>query len=358
METGIEISLTKGDYMSGLSTSGFRATRWLKTLVFSLFTVTVAATSAQAESDSYAKTRYPIVMVPGAFAFDNVLGVVDYWYGITDELRRQGAEVYVTNLSSSASNIRRGEELLEDIRQIRALTGASRVNLIAHSQGGPAARYVASLKPEWVESVNCVTCMNEGTEFADNLYAYLNKHKFLKWVINVTLSSVFSALDIFSTGPSDGSYNSGYRGLQIAEDLVQAAGTVALDKFNRQFPEALSEMNCELQEKGKVYKGISGPARVNDVAYFSWGGVEVVTNRVDPLDSLLVPVVKAFFPSKTRIWDGLVRSCGHPLGKLTEGFYPLNHFDAINQAFGLVRSGLDIPTLYVQNANRLQKAGH
>jgi triacylglycerol lipase len=358
METVIEISLTKGDYMSGLSTSGFKATIWLKTLFISLFTVTVAASSAQAESDDYARTRYPIVMVPGAFAFDNVLGIVDYWYGITDELRRQGAEVYVTNLSSSASNIRRGEELLEDIRQIRALTGASRVNLIAHSQGGPAARYVASLKPEWIESVNCVTCMNEGTEFADNLYAYLNKHKFLKWVINVSLSTVFSALDIFSTSSNDGSYNSAWRGLQIAEDLVQAAGTQALDDFNRRFPEALSEMNCELQEKGKIYKGISGPSLVNNVSYFSWGGVEVVTNRIDPLDSLLVPVVKMFFPSKSRIWDGLVRSCGHPLGKLTEGFYPLNHFDAINQAFGLVRSGLDIPTLYAQNANRLKKAGH
>ncbi|HET9240172.1 MAG TPA: alpha/beta fold hydrolase [Oligoflexus sp.] len=344
--------------MSGLSTTGFDVKAWLKTMICSLFTLVVATASAHAGSDNYAKTRYPIVMVPGAFAFDNVLGVVDYWYGITDELRRQGAEVYVTNLSSSASNVRRGEELLEDIRQIRALTGASRVNLIAHSQGGPAARYVASLKPEWIESVNCVTCMNEGTEFADNLYAFLNKHILLKWVANVTLSTVFSALDIFSTSSKDGSYNSAYRGVQIAEDLVQAAGTKALDKFNAQFPEALSEMNCELQEKGKLYKGISGPALVNNVSYFSWGGVDVVTNRVDPLDSVLVPVVKIFFPSNARIWDGLVRSCGHPLGQLTEGFYPLNHFDAINQAFGLVRSGIDIPTLYVQNANRLQKAGH
>jgi triacylglycerol lipase len=344
--------------MSGLFNSACPTRLWLKSLLISLFVATVAPKFAYADSADYAKTRYPIVMVPGAFAFDNVLGVVDYWYGITDELRRQGAEVYVTNLSSSASNIRRGEELLEDIRKIRALTGASRVNLIAHSQGGPASRYVASLKPEWIASVNCVTCMNEGTEFADNLYDFLNRHKFLKWLVNVSLSTVFSALDIFSTGPSDGSYNSEYRGLQIAEHLVQAAGTKTLDDFNRRFPEGLSSLNCERQEKGKVYKGISGPASVNGVSYFSWGGVDVVTNRIDPLDALLVPVVKAFFPSNERIWDGLVRSCGHPLGTLTEGFYPLNHFDAVNHAFGMVRSGIDIPTLYAQNANRLRKAGH
>jgi hypothetical protein len=200
--------------------------------------------------------------------------------------------------------------------------------------------------------------MNEGTEFADNLHKFLNRNKFLRWVINVSLSSVFSALDIFSNGPSDGSYNSAYRGLQIAEDLLQAAGTEALDDFNRRFPEALSETNCDRQEKGKIYKGVSGPPRVNDVAYFSWGGVDVITNRADPLDSILVPVIQAFFPKDARISDGLVRSCGHPLGILTEGYYPLNHFDAVNQAFGIVRSGIDIPSLYTQNANRLQKAGH
>src|SRR6478736_646574 len=125
--------------MSGGNTSLCSTRTWVcptkmlgKALLFGLFVATVLSSRAHAQSDSYAKTRYPIVMVPGAFSFDNILGVVDYWFGITDELRKQGAEVYVTNLSSSASNIRRGEELLEDIRQIRALTGASRVNLIAH----------------------------------------------------------------------------------------------------------------------------------------------------------------------------------------------------------------------------------
>ncbi len=130
-----------------------RMSLWAKALFISFWLAAWPMPHAPASSNSYAKTRYPIVMVPGAFAFDNVLGLVDYWFGITDELRKQGAEVYVTNLSSSASNISRGEELLEDIRRIRALTGANRVNLIAHSQGGPAARYVASLKPDWIESV-------------------------------------------------------------------------------------------------------------------------------------------------------------------------------------------------------------
>lgn len=364
METGVKISLTKGGYMSDRGLASFDTDRYaiprkirFRVLFLSLLMTTISWQSAKAQGQSYAKTKYPVVMVPGAFAFDNVLGVVDYWFGITDELRQQGAEVYVTSLSASSSNIRRGEELLEDIQQIRALTGARKVNLIAHSQGGPAARYVASLQPDWIESVTCVTCMNEGTEFADNLYAFLNKNKLVKFVVNVTLSTVFSALDIFSSGPKDGSYNSPGRGIQIAEDLVKAAGTESLNEFNKKFPEALSAASCSAQNNGREYRGISGQQTVNNVSYFSWGGTLDTTNRLDPIDSILVPIVKVFSP-RSRIWDGLVRSCGHPLGTLVDGFYPINHFDAINQAFGLVESGINIPSLYLMTANRLKNLGH
>ena len=364
MEIEVNISLTKGDRMSGPVLASFDTNRCVipkklrfRVLLLSLLMTTVYWQSTKAQGQTYAKTKYPIVMVPGAFAFDNVLGVVDYWFGITDELRQQGAEVYVTSLSSSNSNIRRGEELLEDIRQIRALTGARKVNLIAHSQGGTAARYVASLQPDWIESVNCVTCMNEGTEFADNLYAFLNRNKFVKFVVNVTLSTVFSALDIFSYSPKDGSYNSPGRGIQIAEDLIKAAGTQSLNEFNRKFPEALSALSCSAQNNGREYRGIGGEQAVNNVSYSSWGGTLNTTNRFDPIDNILVPIVKLFSP-RSRIWDGLVRSCGHPLGTLVEGFYPINHFDAINQTFGLVESGINIPNLYSMTANRLKNAGH
>jgi triacylglycerol lipase len=74
-------------------------------------------------------------MVPGASAFDNAFGILDYWHGITDELRDEGADVYVTNLSSLALHEIRGEELLTSAEEIIAITGAKKVNLIAHSQG-------------------------------------------------------------------------------------------------------------------------------------------------------------------------------------------------------------------------------
>ena len=311
---------------------------------------------SQTGSQSYTQTKYPIVMVPGAFAFDNVLGVVDYWYGITDKLRDQGAEVYVTNLSSSEQLITRGEELYEDIENILAITGAEKLNLVAHSQGATAARYVASLLPDRIASVSCFNCMNEGTLFADNLYKFVNKHRLVKAVVNTFLSGVFSALEVLSAGARDGEYNSRKKGIQIAEDLVDSAGTKSHANFNKLFPDGLSQLSCKGQNMGGSYEGVGGVSQVNDIRYFSIGGTASYTNKLDPLDMVLIPVIKLFYP-KGHIWDGLVPSCGHPLGSLVEGFYPISHFDAINQAFGLVQSGVDIPSIYAIQANRLKLAG-
>ncbi|MFW7378486.1 MAG: esterase/lipase family protein [Oligoflexus sp.] len=328
---------------------------WLSSIGINA-TLMAADKSDHHSSASYTETKHPIVMVPGAFAFDNVLGIIDYWYGITDAMRAQGAEVYVTNLSSSNLLVARGEELLEDVRRIRAITGASKVNLIAHSQGATAARYVANVMPEWVASVSCIHCMNEGTPFADNLYAFVNRNRFLKGIINFTLSTVFTALEFLSGPGHDGDYKSPNRGLQIAENLVIAAGRESHKHFNQMFPAGLSSLTCAEQKDGFDYQGVGGENYVNGTYYFSLGGTTAVTNRLDPIDNLLVPVVKMFYPGRP-IWDGLVPSCGHPLGKLIEGRYPTSHFDAINQAFGLVESGIDVPSLYVMHANRLKIAG-
>lgn len=311
---------------------------------------------AQGGTLPYNQTKYPVVMVPGAFSFDNVLGAIDYWYGITDTLREAGAEVYVTNLGSSELLVERGEELLADVEQILAITGADKVNLIAHSQGATAARYVSSVLPGGIASVSCFNCMNEGTKFADNLYDFVNKRHLLKGFVNKILSGLFTILEIVSGWSSDGTYNSPDRGYQIAENLVIASGTASHSKFNEMFPEGLPDSTCHEQGYGKEYRARSGKSFINGVQYYSLGGTTAVTNWIDPLDSLLVPVVRLFYPNG-HIWDGMVPSCGHPLGELVEGFYPINHFDAINQSFGIIESGVDIPSIYSIHVNRLQKAG-
>ena len=50
----------------------------------------------------YADTRYPIVLVGGIIAFDDIAGI-DYFYGIADDMRDYGADVYESNVSALQS---------------------------------------------------------------------------------------------------------------------------------------------------------------------------------------------------------------------------------------------------------------
>ncbi|MGB1221988.1 MAG: esterase/lipase family protein, partial [Alcanivoracaceae bacterium] len=132
--------------------------------------LTVATSQANAwwffKKNNYAETRYPIVLVGGIIAFDDIAGL-EYFYGIADHLRDYGADVYESNVSGLQGNEFRGEELITQIENYLAVSGASKVNIIAHSQGAPTARYVAAVRPDLVASVTSVHGENRGTPVAD-----------------------------------------------------------------------------------------------------------------------------------------------------------------------------------------------
>ncbi|EXF45779.1 lipase LipC [Pseudomonas sp. BAY1663] len=117
------------------------------------------AFSSQAQAatagSGYTETRYPIVLTHGMLGFDSLLGI-DYWYGIPTALRRDGAQVYVTEVSQLNTTELRGEELLAQVEEIVAISGKPKVNLIGHSHGGPTVRYVAGVRPDLVASVTSV----------------------------------------------------------------------------------------------------------------------------------------------------------------------------------------------------------
>ncbi len=305
---------------------------------------------------TYAKTQYPIVMVPGAFAFDNAFGILDYWHGITDELRSEGAEVYVVNLSSLALHETRGEELLADIEEILAISGAQKVNLMAHSQGASASRYVAALRPEWIASVSCAHCMNEGTHFAGNLVEALGEDSFILSIGQGAIDMLFNFIESGSTTPSDGEFNSDERLNQSAESLLVSASLDDYDRFNALYPEAMPAVDCSQINDGIGGNTGGGAHVVNGVRYFSWGGNKAITRLIDPLDDFLVPIVGLFMPDDV-VWDGLVPGCGQALGELLRDDYPTNHYDAINQTAGITPLFVNVPSIFVTHANRLKNKG-
>ena len=108
----------------------------------------------------------PIVLTHGMLGFDSILGV-DYWYGIPSSLRSDGASVYITEVSQLNTSELRGEELLEQVEEIAAISGKGKVNLVGHSHGGPTVRYVAAVRPDLVASVTSVGAPHKGSDTAD-----------------------------------------------------------------------------------------------------------------------------------------------------------------------------------------------
>jgi triacylglycerol lipase len=139
------------------------------TTTLSQAAITDTPTQVQARvTSSEAKTKNPIVLVHGLFGFDNVLGI-DYFYRIPESLAGAGAKVYVAQVSGANSSEIRGEQLIQELKNLRALSGnpSLKFNLVGHSQGAPTARYVAAVEPGMVASVTSVGGANGGSKVAD-----------------------------------------------------------------------------------------------------------------------------------------------------------------------------------------------
>lgn len=309
-----------------------------------LAALTLLVTTSQAHAwwpfgkdTSYADTRYPIVLVGGIIAFDDIAGV-DYFYGIADNLRDYGADVYESNVSALQSNEYRGEELIIQIENYLAVTGADKVNLIAHSQGAPTSRYVAAVRPDLVASVTSVHGENRGTALADVIRGLTPEGGIAEGLAD-RIAGAFAALWEFASGgpnPND----------QSASAVLAASTTAGMAAFNQRYPQALPSDTC----------GTSGQHNVNGVRYWSWGGTGVHTNLLDPFDSMMVTVTQLAFPSGVK-HDGILPLCGMYLGKPIRHNYNHNHADAIRHLFGLMGWETDPKTLYRNHANRLRNAG-
>ena len=282
----------------------------------------------------YTQTQYPIVLVHGLLGFDNI-GPVEYFYGIPGALRADGAKVYTVQVSASNSTEVRGEQLLSQVKKVLAATGASKVNLMGHSHGGPTARYVAGVRPDLVASVTSIGGVNRGSIVADVLLGVAPAGTFSNGVL-VSITNGLSNIIGFLSGGS---------GLpQNALAAAQSLSTAGSKKFNLSFPDGVPTTTCG-----------EGAYNVRGVAYFSWSGAQPLTNVLDITDPALGFLSLAFKGAKS---DGLVSSCSSRLGRVIRDTYGMNHLDEVNQTIGLVNLFETNPvTVFRQHANRLKNQG-
>ncbi|MCM1090778.1 MAG: triacylglycerol lipase [Butyrivibrio sp.] len=137
-------------------------------------------------------TRYPVLMVHGIFFRD--WQYLDYWGRIPKALKQNGANIYYGKQQSSLAVADSAQELKAELERVLELTGAEKVNIVAHSKGGLDARYVISKlgMAEHVASLTTINTPHRGCQFADALLGSLPK-----WLINFVsrrYNSLFHAL--------------------------------------------------------------------------------------------------------------------------------------------------------------------
>lgn len=302
---------------------------WIKTMTLAL-TVAWSAPSAawwwNAKPSGYTDTQYPVVLVHGMFGFNSIAGV-DYWYGIAEDLRKNGAEVYTTQVQALDSTVARGEALLPQVEAIAAVHG--KVNLIGHSHGGPTARYISAVRPDLVASVTTVGAPNKGAAVADLLH-----DSPAEGFVGTLGNALGGLIDLMSDGGFD----------QNTSASLQSLTTQGSADFNQLAPAGIPTSACG-----------EGTYSENGIRFYSWGGTGVLTNMLDPSDVLLGVTRLAYGLEQN---DGLVGRCSSHFGKVIRDNYFMNHLDEVNQLLGLHSLfETDPKAVYKQHANRLKNAG-
>ncbi len=279
---------------------------------------------AQISDEVTGPTAHPIVLVHGMMGFDELFGSIPYWNGITDALEADGHEVHVVTASQAGSPSVRGEQI---ILQLDALGGGP-YNLIAHSQGGLDARYIAARRPDLVVSVTSIGTPHQGSPVADFFWnAPIGPLD--EWVVQGGADMI--KLLSGSSHPNQ------------ARPAIEALTTAGAAAFNSLYPAGVPS-DCG-----------DGAHVVDGIRYYSWSGTSPITMPLDPSDPMLA-FAAALIPDPRN--DGLVPRCSSHLGKVIRDDYPQNHLDQVNHMVGLVSPFGPRPVkLFRDHAKRLRDAG-
>ncbi len=303
-----------------------------------------------AGASTYTATKNPVVLLTGLGGLPNAMGTLpmEYFYGIDASLERSGARVWTVPMSPANTDYVRGEQVIAYIEDVvlpaewaQGRTWVNKVNLIGHSQGGFAGRYVAGVRPDLVASLTSIgTPHNRPTKGLDLSDVLFNESISIAGItgsdIVEVIFSVFGDLSVWLTSgnqPND------------AKALAEFART-RFDEFNAEFPQALPLTNsCA-----------SGEEVVNGVRYYSMSGTSKLTTGIDPSDGLLVLLGAVMDVDDAS--DGAVGRCQSHMGKVVRDDYLMNHFDENNGLYGLVYPFATNPkTMYRKHVNFLKNIG-
>ncbi len=259
---------------------------------------------------------YPIVLAHGFFGFEDFAGAgfSDYFWGVRDDLSEIGETlVFTPAVDPFNDSTTRGLQLLDAVEAILDETGAQKVNIIGHSQGGLDARVVAHERPDLVASVTTVATPHQGSPIAD--YALL-----------IPGGAVVDVLVQLFGGPLWGTIDGN---TSLVASMAQFSSD-GIAVFNETYPDA----------PGVEYASIAGRSddtlatelcASDDAPPFiaNWDGVR---DPIDPLFAASEAIVDGGLLSSIPN-DGLVRVEDAKWGTFL-GCIPADHVDQIGHLFG------------------------
>lgn len=257
-----------------------------------------AVTVSCVEGCDLAATRFPVMLVHGYFGTDTYFSLLDYYHDVPDRLRAAGFEVRTPTTDAFNWSEIRGEQLAEQLDALLVETGARKVNLIGHSQGGMDARVVISGLgyAERVASLTTVATPHHGTPLA--------------------IADIASVQD-FGPDYLDGTFNPAYPDSPAVKYYSWAARTCGLLEFG-----------CQREMNGEI--------------------ADVILTAFQTSLTIRTGANDGFVPTDSMVW-------GELLGTLAA-----DHLDEVGQiADGSPRNDpFDHRTFYLNELRRLATAGY
>lgn len=259
---------------------------------------------------------YPIVLAHGFFGFEDFAGAgfADYFWGVRDDLASIGElEVYTPAVDPFNDSTTRGLQLLEAVELVVAETGAEKVNIIGHSQGGLDARVVAHLRPDLVASVTTVATPHYGSPVAD-------------YALFIPGGAVVDVLVQLFGGPLWGAIDSN---TSLVASMEQFS-TDGIAVFNEEYTDQPEVAYASIAGRSDNELAPSECA-TDDAPPFiaNWDGVQ---DPIDPLFAASEAIVDGGLLSSIPN-DGLVRVDDAKWGTFL-GCIPADHVDEIGHLFG------------------------
>jgi triacylglycerol lipase len=255
---------------------------------------------------------YPLVLVHGLDGFKNI-GPIDYFYGVADALSKDGHDVHVAVMDAYNSSEVRGAQLQAFVLEVLQKTGAPKVKLICHSQGGLDCRYVASNLGGKIAAMVSISTPHRGTPVADIADGDL------PGPVRDAVDAMLNILGAVISGSPD-------MNAQAAINELSAKGAAA---FGERHPDSPGVAYYSIAGRSNSVSGDEACASDTEAPFISrW---DRYTDPINPLLSATGSIIADSGAPKSN--DGLVPVASARYGTFL-GCVPADHLDEMNQIAG------------------------